>query len=364
MSDLRLLLEHADRSVSRVPLPPDGLEQLRRRRDRKRRNQRITAGVVGIAVFAAAVWIVTGGVPSDQSRTSVGTEPTVAPEYPGQVGFIGLAPKGATPSSPSRGEPVLGFMFGHTAGGDSGRFGGHLYADGRLIWHRIGDPSGKGDPTGLIEQRLTPEGVELVRSEVLSTGLLDDGPVHFVGVPVHFVGVHGPYSGQIEVRDGDRLLRLTWGDSDPDDASVTAPTPEQARTLERLDARLGNLAWLPASAWEDPEMRAFVPSRYMVCFGTDREVGVDAALASLPRPAEDLVRTWDWTAHEFILGYPSWCSPVTPDEARALAKSVEDAGNFELVSRDVFGLGYELVQRDPRAMDVEVSFEPMLPHDP
>jgi Tol biopolymer transport system component len=40
-----------------------------RRRDRKRRNQRITAGVVGIAVFVAAVWIVTSVGSLDRSET-------------------------------------------------------------------------------------------------------------------------------------------------------------------------------------------------------------------------------------------------------------------------------------------------------
>jgi hypothetical protein len=338
-------------------LTDDGLEGLRNRRDHRRRNQRITAGVVGVAVFAAAIWVVTSGAPSDRRPTPGGTRPTVAPRYPGQVGLIGVAPKGATPSSPSTGELVLAFTFGHTEG-DPGRFSVYVYADGRLISERLGDRSGKGDATGLIEQRLTPEGVELVRSEVLSTGLFEHGTLRLVAA-------HGLFGGQIEVRDGDRLLSVTWGGIDPDDGSMTMLTAEQASALERLDGRLEDLgSWLPASAWEEPEIEAFVPSRYTVCFETDREVGVDAAMASLPRPAEDLVRRWDWTAHEFIFGYFWWCSPVTTDEARALAKSVENASNFELLSRDVFGLAYELVQRDPVAMDVLLSVAPMLPHDP
>ncbi|MGA9159329.1 MAG: hypothetical protein WB297_00495 [Actinomycetota bacterium] len=69
MSDLKALLERADRAVSDVPLPADGLEGLQRRRDRKRRNQRIAAGVVGIAVFVAAVWIVTSVGSLDRSET-------------------------------------------------------------------------------------------------------------------------------------------------------------------------------------------------------------------------------------------------------------------------------------------------------
>ena len=58
MNDVRTLLE---RGYADADPPPDGFERMLRRRDRKRRNQRIAAGVVGIAVFVAAVWIVTTG---------------------------------------------------------------------------------------------------------------------------------------------------------------------------------------------------------------------------------------------------------------------------------------------------------------
>ena len=51
--------------------PPDAFERLRSRRDRKRRNQRIAAGVVGIAVFVAAVWIVMSGLSFDRSTPAV-----------------------------------------------------------------------------------------------------------------------------------------------------------------------------------------------------------------------------------------------------------------------------------------------------
>ena len=67
MSDLKALLERADSAVADVPVPGGGLDGLLRRRDRKRRNQRITAGVVGITVFVAAIWIVTSGLSFDRS---------------------------------------------------------------------------------------------------------------------------------------------------------------------------------------------------------------------------------------------------------------------------------------------------------
>ena len=53
MSDNRSTLERELERLSPSRIP---FEQLVRRRDRKRRNQRVAAGVVGIAVFVAAVW--------------------------------------------------------------------------------------------------------------------------------------------------------------------------------------------------------------------------------------------------------------------------------------------------------------------
>jgi hypothetical protein len=58
--------------AERVFAPPEGsFDRFLRYRNRKRRNQRITAGVVGIAVFVAAVWIVTSVSSLDRSETSV-----------------------------------------------------------------------------------------------------------------------------------------------------------------------------------------------------------------------------------------------------------------------------------------------------
>src|SRR5262245_61390597 len=65
MTDVRTLLE---RGYADAMPAPDGFERMLRRRDRKRRNQRIAAGVVGIAVFVAAVWIVTSGASSERTQ--------------------------------------------------------------------------------------------------------------------------------------------------------------------------------------------------------------------------------------------------------------------------------------------------------
>jgi dipeptidyl aminopeptidase/acylaminoacyl peptidase len=75
MSETRSLVE---RAMERVELRSFTLDGFHDRRERKRRDQRITAGVVGIAIFVAAVWIVTTGGPFDRSQPAV-TGSTVPP---------------------------------------------------------------------------------------------------------------------------------------------------------------------------------------------------------------------------------------------------------------------------------------------
>ena len=67
-----------------VPLfedPEPSFEDFLRRRDRKRRNKRIAAGVVGIAVFVAAVWVLTSGLSFERSVTPATPSPTAIPGY-------------------------------------------------------------------------------------------------------------------------------------------------------------------------------------------------------------------------------------------------------------------------------------------
>jgi len=81
MSDLRTMLE---RGVGGATPPPDGYERMLRRRDRKRRNQRMAAGILGFAVFVAAIWIVTSGLSFDRAATPAVPGPT-GPADPSQV---------------------------------------------------------------------------------------------------------------------------------------------------------------------------------------------------------------------------------------------------------------------------------------
>jgi hypothetical protein len=333
--------------------PEPSFEGFLRRRDRKRRNQRLAAGVVGIAVFLAAVWIVTTGGPFDLSK------PAVSGPLPSErVGFIGLPPKGAPPSTPEHGELVLSLYGGTTDGPRSKIF---VYADGRLIWQREANlPYGaNASSTGFLEQRLSPEGVELLRSEVVSTRLFDDDLTVDIAKPI-------PAYNAIQVRNGDRLVRVTYHHDRGVDRLATA---EQESTILRLDARLADPAsWLPASAWKDRRIKAYVPSTFQVCYGPAANIHVreNRILSLFPAPAEDLLRAAPETHVSNDPG-PFGCRDMTTEAARALAQVLNDAGFDRDPFLNMWVLDYAFVPSvaivpGPIENTVTIAFEPYLPH--
>jgi hypothetical protein len=84
MIDEREFLEQA---VRRFEPEPGLTERIYHRRDRQHRNQRIAAAVVGIAVFVAAVWIVTSVGSLDRSEKSVAPAGDVT--GPAETGPVG-----------------------------------------------------------------------------------------------------------------------------------------------------------------------------------------------------------------------------------------------------------------------------------
>ena len=74
MSDTK---ERLQRARSQFPPPEGVMESLRRRRDRKRRNQRIRAGVLGLAIAIAVGWL---GVNAIRSTSPVPADDPTPPE--------------------------------------------------------------------------------------------------------------------------------------------------------------------------------------------------------------------------------------------------------------------------------------------
>jgi hypothetical protein len=340
------------RFIPLAPAPLEGdwddvLERAARARSSSRRTphpRQVYRGRRRLVAFAVVALVLAAG----------GSTAFAIRAYVLHQGIVGLAPEGATPSTPTRGEVVLSFMFGHDLG-DAGRFAVTVYADGRMIWQRL-------DGTGVLERRLTPEGVRLVRSQVIATGLLD-WDAHFLTGP--WLYNEDIWYGSIEVRTGNRLVQVTWGDiNHPRHVPRVIMTEEQARTLARLDARLENpAAWLPASAWTDREIKAYVPPGYSVCVQGKRGLGLAHVLALLPPTAANLLRHHENARQQYTNRagtFQFWCSTLSTHEAHALERILDDAGIPG--TKDEFGLAYgPFDPADFKATDYSVTFNPLSP---
>ena len=261
-------------------------------------------------VLSAALLALTVAACGGGGAKSAGPAPTI-PDAAKRVGFIGLPPSGAQPSTPQRSELVAEWWA--SVPGDWGKSKFWLFADGRLISLREADIPEGANPrsTGFLEQRITPEGVEILRSAV--------------------VGSNPP-----------RVTR-----------DVTSE--------------------LPKRAWADRTLRAYVPSRYAVCY--DRG---DGGALGHRQQAWDRERVWPLLparAKNVLHGHEmdaarsrepiEHCWDVTTREARALDDALDDA-RFERDQRvKSYALSYVPKRWDP--MDPErgpaaISFEPMLPN--
>ena len=363
MSDLKSLLERADRAISDVPLPADGLDRLERRRDHRRRNQRVIAGIVGLSVFVAAVWIVTTREPDDRTRTPGSPGPATGPSVTGPPGptiapeaggIVGLPAPGATPSAPEHGRLVLSLNGNVGVPG----VGVWVYADGRVIW--AGDGGGyyylpPGAPTegatGFVEQHLTPAGVEFLQTQVLSTGLFE----HDLRLLIDRAGFLG-----IEARDGDRLVQVTWAWDGIVGKDAPSATPEQTIALEGIYALLSDPASWPSSAWADREPRTYVPSQYLVWLRVLPDQGDDPPLqvgerevGLLPTAAVDILRHGTEVRHATY--------ELTTDDVRAFAQAFNEA-RLEPWAIEEAVLRYRLQDPFHPGNTLYVYVDPVLPH--
>jgi hypothetical protein len=323
-----------------------------------------------------------------------------------EKGFIGLPPVGATPSAPESGELVVhgeGWIAAVPPSRGKDIFRVWVYADGRVIWDRRPHvpvpgreiPEGANEFTsGYLEQRLTPEGVELVRSAVaelfdrtrtlLETVPADHGPRLEPGgrlalfVPNDYPSSLGSFKGP----DGDRLVRLQavsvggdprWDEFVHEHFEGTIATPEQLLALRRVDALLTDPASvLPSSAWAARNVRAYVPSHYAVCIHSAPPVDASALLSMLPARAAELLRAKSPTRFDgnvveareggrsIVLGQSvEYCYKVETEEARELADALS------ALEPESGWKGYTLAYRVAEAVNnlgpTWIWFEPYFP---
>ena len=321
------LLAAAERQQGQTVLTPKSrrrwLERFRAVPGRRRRFVVVLAALAVTAAVTTAGWAIVREVVLHKS-------------------FVGLPPVGATPSAPESGELVIQYWIDADGPKGAGEARAWVYADGRLITLR----------RGFLEQRLTPEGVELLRTEIVSTGLFEHDQAS--GLGPHNV---------IQVRIGERLARV------------------QMDFPKRLRERLADPgSWLPPSAWANRQIRAYVAPRYSISYRAQPQTLERSRILSLlPATAEDMLRDKDAAAESAHLGYGGfpllpitvYVSDLTTEEARALARALDDAG---LKRNGRFGeLGYSFEipgtrvdpprpEKGPVRNKVIILFWPYLPH--
>ena len=163
--------------------------------------------------------------------------------------------------------------------------------------------------TGYVQQRLTPQGVQLLLSKLLATGLFEENLMLALGK-------HDAWAFH-RVRRGDRLVTVN-GVPSPDPSwnqHFTNPTPAQTQALASIEKFVADpTSWLPASAWANRRIRAFVPARYVVAF--DRGY---PDISKLPPPAgKVLVQYKQLKRHG--------CQIMTTGRARGLLQAFVKAG--------------------------------------
>ena len=284
-------------------------------------------------------------------------------------GFVGLPPVGATPSAPERGRLVIAFN-GRSAALESRLNQVWIYADGRMIWRREGAvAAGANEVTsGFLEQRLTPAGVERLVSELLATGLFDRDR--------RLLSAHSAW-GEVWARRDSALVRVGWADvrsvGQARTRDHTAATREQEGALERVDALLADPASrLPASAWADRRIKAYVASRYAICSGqTNPRLGRGAPTIDSSRILELLPPSLAHQIHATGWMGRNWngaCSVVTTEEARAVTSALEGAVPEWRGRREGRGAespyrvaySFEAIGRQPGR--ITIYLEPALPH--
>ena len=111
-------------------------------------------------------------------------------------------------------------------------------------------------------------------------------------------------------------------------------------------------SWLPATAWEDREITAYVPTKYLVTIFTEDPIGIEEEqlTALLPAAAADLIAAKPNDGQGYNLTF-------TTDEARALAAALDEAGLERDGLLNLYRLDYQFDYQDgSRDAVVHIAF--------
>ena len=272
--------------------------------------------VLGFGLLLAAMLTVVGGALLAGGRAP--ELPQVTVRVDGPEPFFGLPPVGAPVSSPDRGDLELRF---------GGRILSHgfdrmwVYADGRIIW------LWENPPSPIKERWLSPEGVALLRDELLRTASFAEVD------PDGLTGGPGTLWGLASLRLGDRAVPVSWSDS-------------------KLPMRLADPeSWLPDSAWHDPRTFGYVAPRYAACLFPDART-----MDWLPSTVTTLIVDHGDPVDRGVGTPEPDCVSMTIDVARQIDAELVELG---IPRRQSHGVTF-IFRDEPRA-EVELRILPMTP---
>lgn len=291
------------------------------------RNQR--AALSGVLAVLVVVLLVTVANPLGGARNrTLPVGPT-----PDSTRFAGLPPAGTGVSLPADGTMVLNVR--PESGGSW-----QVYADGRVIWQRW---SSQGDPlvtplgadpqeTTYVQQRLTPQAVQLLLSKVRAVGRAAGLFRHSQGYgnaaldADHQAAWYQVCSNNHHLINAQVLNPALLQPNDP------AETPTQIRALAQIVALVSDSGnQRPPSAWADRAIRPYVPSHYLMAW----ERSAPDPL-KLPNPARTVLQP-------LLIGPMDTdaAGTITTDQTRTLLSAFAQSG-VKVLSNHAEELDFEL----------------------
>jgi hypothetical protein len=203
-----------------------------------------------------------------------------------------------------------------------------LQADGRLITTPL--VGSTEQERALVQRRLTASGVDLVRHEIMATGLFNsDGDYGPIPLPGHELPGRGTTGYRVMVGTDTGIVRVAWTSVTSDEAEWAYPSDERTR-LDALGKRLTALEWLPLDLWADHLPSPYVPERYHLVTisqpwgGAISDLPLDVTAVSWPLDASLL--TFGTQQTQSSESYLVRCAVVDVSTAEQVIDALSQAG--------------------------------------
>jgi hypothetical protein len=234
-----------------------------------------------------------------------------------------------------------------------------VVADGRFVTRR--------DDQQLWERRLTPAGVQLVRDELIATGLFERDQ----RIPLELrPGASAPQRGvggfHFKVWRDTRTVEVQTAPDQGVDEILFQPSPARTR-LDRLWKQLTKPeTWLPGDAWVDPTPKAYEARAFALLLRTE-------VTQSNEMPKIDgLTATWSFSVGPLALGETlpdsagpdaknTRCAVLTKDDVLAVRDAMVRAGGVDVVHAQPDGALFASFASQDQQSRLVVGVRPLMP---